>query len=141
MGANLSYTVEYSKIGPIFDQVEILNDTKIKLTKDTQESRYTMEFDISDVLDIFDGGAWEDIGEYIEKINSSNGSERKQLIAEMMNDYGTKFEEPEDLIELYKSYKGNYDDYVSDLANKALNNLEKYRLWLEDNLVLVESWV
>ena len=141
MGANLIYTIEYSKIGPIFDQVEILDNTKIKLTKDTKESRYTMEFDVSEILDIFDEGAWEDIGEFIKNINSSQGQEKKELITEMMNYYGIKFEDPEDLIKLYKNYKGNYSDYAADLIEEAVKNLEKYSLELEDVPVLVQSWI
>jgi hypothetical protein len=141
MGANLIYTVEYSKIGPIFDEVEILNNTKIKLTKNTKESRYTMEFDVSLILDIFDEGAWEDIGEFIKKINSSQGQERKKFINEMMDFYGVKFEEPEDLIELYESYKSNYSDYATDLIDEVVKNLDSYSSELEDEVVFVESWI
>lgn len=141
MGANLSYTIEYSKIGPIFDQVEILDNTKIKLTKDTKESRYTLEFDVSLVLDVFDEGAWEDIGEFIKNINSSEESERKKFIDEMMDFYGVKFEEPEDLIELYENYKGNYSDYTTDLIDEVVKNLDDYSSELEDEVVFVESWI
>ena len=141
MGANLSYTIEYSKIGPIFDQVEILDNTKIKLTKNTKESRYTLEFDVSLVLDVFDEGAWEDIGEFIKNVNSSQEPERKKFIDEMMDFYGVEFEEPEDLIELYENYKGNYSDYTTDLIDEVVKNLDNYSSELEDEVVFVESWI
>jgi hypothetical protein len=141
MGANLIYTVKYSTIGPIFNEVEIIKTTRAKLIRNTQESRYTMEFDVDDILDIFDEGAWDDIGDFIEKINSSDGLEKKELIIEMMNYYGIKFDEPEDLIGLYQSYKGNYSDYVGELIDKVANNLENYSSELEDVPVLVESWI
>jgi hypothetical protein len=141
MGANLIYTVKYSTIGPIFNEVEIIKTTRAKLIRNTQESRYTMEFDVDDILDIFDEGAWDDIGDFIEKINSSDGLEKKELISEMMNYYGVKFDDPEDLIELYQSYKGNYSDYAGDLIDKVVKNLEDYSSELEDVPVLVESWI
>jgi len=140
MSASLQYNITYQDVGAIFDQVFILDNNKVQFVRESSESKYTMEVDLTDVftqvLEEYDFDYIAELRSDMEMYENAGDTEKFERDKQILTtEYGRE------RLENYDEFKGNYEDYAKYFGQKMLDAMDEFAQELTDATVFVETWL
>lgn len=141
MSADLQYRIKFSDLpSNFFDRLTWVKDQTIKLIKETVESRFSANIDLTDYLTrVLTEADFESIEYYRSRIERLESQDELELAAELRAEFAEAYDDI--AIESYDKARGIYSEYIELLGLALFENLDDYKEQMQDEEVLVETWI